>query len=193
VPTPRGATLDPGATTQRFIDGDDDAFASIYRALGARIFGMLLRLTRERALAEDLTQETFMRIYQARGSCRHDADLAPWAFTIARNLFRDHARRAHMRRSTLDGVLALEDMLWGATPTPDEDLAALQMANSVGEVLAGLPEKQLEAFHLVREDGYSLNEAAARLGRSEMAVRLAVHRARTAVRAHFADHWGVSV
>src|SRR5689334_19887620 len=96
--------ITPGSTTlldnavERLLDGDKMAFNEVYRALAPRVFRMLHRLARERATAEDLTQETFERMYRARAGCRRGADITPWAFAIARNLFLDHVRRARHRR-----------------------------------------------------------------------------------------------
>ncbi|MFT3765696.1 MAG: RNA polymerase sigma factor [Minicystis sp.] len=191
-PTARGATPQLTRAVDRFLGGDDRAFNDLYRALAPRVYGFLLRLARDPALAEDLTQETFTRIYQARGECRRDADIAPWACTIARNLFCDHVRRARLRRFEPGQADGYEHTLAPPAPQPDEALAARRMEGGVQEVLAGLPEGQVEAFRLVREEGRSLDEAAALLGRTELSVRLSVHRARTAIRAHLADRWGVS-
>jgi RNA polymerase sigma-70 factor (ECF subfamily) len=192
TPTPRGAAPHLAASVERFLDGDDQAFVHIYRALAPRVHAVLLRLCRERALAEDLTQETFTRMFQARDGWRRGADLAPWACTIARNLFCDHVRRARLRRSAADEAAGIERALDPRAPAPDEELAARRMANSVASVLAELPAGQVEAFRLVREEGHSLDEAASALGRTELSVRLSVHRARSAIRAHLADAWGVS-
>lgn len=193
LPPARSAAPWIAPAIDRFLDGDERAFRDVYRALAPRIHGVLLRLTRDPALAEDLTQETLTRVYQARGECRRGVDVTPWACTIARHLFFDHARRARLRRFEPGQADGYEQTLAQPAPQPDEALAARRMAGGVEEVLARLPEGQARAFRMVREEGQTHDEAAAQLGRTELSVRLSVHRARSAIRAHLADRWGVSV
>ncbi|WP_437589248.1 sigma factor-like helix-turn-helix DNA-binding protein [Sorangium sp. So ce1000] len=104
--------------------------------------------------------------------------------TIARRLFIEHLRSA--RRERLDAP----DTLDGAAVAPDEELDARRMADAVEHVLRGLPARQVEAFRLVREEGRSLDEGAARRGCTEMAARLCAHRARASVRRHLGEAWG---
>jgi RNA polymerase sigma-70 factor (ECF subfamily) len=192
VPAVRAAAPDLEDAVLRMIDGDERAFAEIYRALRPRVLGLLVRLTGDRALAEELAQETFMRLHQARATCRRDADITPWVLAIARNVRCDHARRTRARRFSPGEDAGYERSLPQPAPPPDEALVARLVARGVDEVLASLPEGQVRAFRLVREEGKSLDEAAALLGRSELAVRLSVHRARAAIREHLADRWGIT-
>lgn len=191
-PTPRWSSDRSTTAIDRFVDGDDGAFSDVYRALSPRLYRFLLRLTRDALLAEDLVQETFTRMYKARSECRRGAEIMPWACTIARNLFCDHARRAKLQRLDMEEAQGRNHGLAEASPQPDDALAAERMAGCVEEVLARLPAGQTEAFRLVREHGSSMEEAATKLGRTELSVRLSVHRARTAIRAHLAERWGVS-
>ncbi|WP_437589239.1 RNA polymerase sigma factor [Sorangium sp. So ce1000] len=106
-------------------------------------------------------------------------------------LFIEHLRSA--RREQLDAP----DTLDGAAPAraavaPDEQLAARRIADAVEQVLGGLPARQVEAFRLVREEGCSFDEVAARLGCTEMAARLCAHRARASIRHHLGEVWGVA-
>lgn len=183
---------DLAAAVDRFLGGDEHAFSTVYRALAPRVYGFLLRLTRERSLAEDLLQETFTRMVQARSDFRRGADIAPWACTIARHIFCDHVRRARVRQFEVEDASSYEHTLARPAPQPDEALSARRMARGVEAVLTALPRRQVEAFLLVREQGRSLDEAGAHLGRTELSVRLSVHRARSAIRAHLAETWGVS-
>lgn len=188
----RAQAPDLATSIDRFLDGDDRAFNDVYRALAPRVYGFLLQLTRDPSLAEDLTQETFTRMVQARAECKRGVDVAPWACTIARHLFCDHLRRMRNRTFSPGETDGYERTIGQPAPQPDEALAALSMVGGVEEVLATLPEGQVTAFRLVREEGHSLDEAAARLGRTELSVRLSLHRARTAIRAHLAERWGVA-
>ncbi|WP_437672530.1 RNA polymerase sigma factor [Sorangium sp. So ce131] len=173
------------------LDGDDRAFAAVYRALAPRVQRLLERLSRNPALADDLTQETFLRMFRARAGYRRGEQVLPWAATIARRLFIEHLRRA--RHEQLDAPDVVDRAAPpGTAAAPDEEIAARRMAEAVARVLDGLPVRQGEAFRLVREEGCSLQEVAARLGCSEMAARLCAHRARTSIRRHLDEAWGLA-
>ena len=76
----------------RFAGGEDGALGDVYDLASPAVFTFLLRMCRDRSLAEDLTQETFLRIHRARGLYRVGAAVLPWAYTIARRLFLDAVR-----------------------------------------------------------------------------------------------------
>src|ERR1700690_3760675 len=76
----------------RFAAGEDAELGDVYDLGAPAVFTFLMKLCRERPLAEDLTQETFLRIHRARGLYRTGAAVLPWAYTIARRLFLDSVR-----------------------------------------------------------------------------------------------------
>src|SRR5215472_14293870 len=78
---------------ERYAAGDDAAFPSVYDAVAPRLYGYLLRQTRDRARAEDLLQQTMLHIHRARIRFIAGAEVMPWAFAIARRLLLDGLRR----------------------------------------------------------------------------------------------------
>lgn len=78
---------------ERFTKGDLDAFETLFRQFQGRVYAWIMRIVRDSGHAEDLTVETFWRIYQARARFRPDGDFAAWAFRIATNLALSHVRR----------------------------------------------------------------------------------------------------
>ena len=78
---------------ERYAAGDDAAFPSVYDAVAPRLYGYLLRQTRDRARAEDLLQQTMLHIPRARVRFIAGAEVMPWAFAIARRLLLDWLRR----------------------------------------------------------------------------------------------------
>jgi RNA polymerase sigma-70 factor (ECF subfamily) len=148
---------------------------------------MLFRLTREAALAEDLTQDTLLRMYRARKSFRAGEKVLPWAYTIARRLFVDRAR--HRRNEREMSGLYVDCPPLSAVPRADEEITARRMAFTVDDVLDRLPRRQAEAFRLVKTEGLSLTEASAKLGDSNLSVRLRTHRACQAIRRALEEHW----
>jgi len=78
---------------ERFKEGDLDAFEVLFRQFQGRIYGWIVRIIRDPGMAEDLTLETFWRIYRARGRFDPSADFGGWAYRIATNLALSHLRR----------------------------------------------------------------------------------------------------
>jgi len=162
----------------RYADGDSGAFSEVYDQLAPRLYGFLLRSTRNSATAEDLLQQTLLQMHCARGTYRRGADVLPWAFAIAKRLFIDGARckRRYEELPNDYQEESVEPAL--CTFARAEDLAcAKELGARVGEHLARLPSRLREAFTLVKIDGLSHEEAAQVLGTTVGAVRVRVHRA----------------
>ena len=92
------------AIMDRYARGDDAALDELYRLCASRVRGFLARLCANLSLADDLTQDAFLRIHSARGTFVAGAPALPWMFAIARNSYLDHLRREA-----------------GASRTPDDD------------------------------------------------------------------------
>jgi RNA polymerase sigma-70 factor (ECF subfamily) len=172
----------------RFAAGEDEALAEVYDLGAPAVLTFLLRLSNDRPLAEDLTQETFLRIHRARGLYRSGAAVLPWAYTIARRLFLDsvRARRPEIRQcATIDGDSETDpahSAHLGQMPSAEEMLADAELAQAVDDALAKIPEAQASAFRLLKGEGLSVAEAAAVMGTSKGAVKLRAHRAYLALR-----------
>jgi RNA polymerase sigma-70 factor (ECF subfamily) len=167
----------------RYADGDDAAFGELYDLIAPKLFGFLVRQTRNRALAEDLVQQTFLQMHCARESYVTGADVMPWAFAIARRLSIDAFRRG--RREVVDGDATLDAL--AADIAPDDALRSKRAAQALQDTLDGLPEAQRMAFELIKYDGMSLAQAAETLGTTVTAVKLRAHRTYNALRGALVD------
>ncbi len=171
----------------RFADGDEAAFREVYRAVAPRLQGLFLRLGMSACVSDDLVQESMLRIHRARASYRRGAKVLPWVYAIARRLVIDRGREKRRERATSElYALALVDV--GGPARADQQLAAKRMALAVDSALDQMPEGQAVAFRLVREEGFSLNEAASALASTNLAMRLRTHRACKALREALHDH-----
>jgi len=172
----------------RFAAGEDAALAEVYDLGAPAVYTFLLRLARDRSLAEDLTQETFLRIHRARGLYRVGASVLPWAYTIARRLFLDsvRSRRSEVQQN-FDHDSEAEPLATheggGASPSAEDLLADAELAQAVDEALAQIPEAQASAFRLLKGEGLSIAEVAAIMGTSKGSVKLRAHRAYLSLRA----------
>jgi RNA polymerase sigma-70 factor (ECF subfamily) len=169
---------------ERYAAGDDAAFGFVYDELAPRLFGYLIRQTRDRARAEDLLQQTLLHIHRARDRFIPGAEVTPWAFAIARRVLVDSLRRGKREFLSDDGD---PDAGPSRAPAADELVHASELALRVESVLASLPESQRVAFELIKHEGLSVAEAAAVLGTSVAAVKLRAHRAYQAIRVALGD------
>jgi RNA polymerase sigma-70 factor (ECF subfamily) len=167
-----------GALMARYARGEDAAFSDLYRALAPRLRMFLLRLCGRSQLADDMLQETFLRIHRARGSFSDDSSPLPWVYAIARNVCVDHARKG-VNRVSSDGVRDSQPSL---EAEPDRVAAAREELAQVRTTLAKLPPHHREAFVLLRFEEMSVAEAARVLGTSESNVKVRAFRAYEAFR-----------
>src|SRR4029077_5009708 len=84
---------DPRELMQRYQDGDARAFRELYALVAPRLLGYLVKMARSRALADDLLQQTFLKIHRERAAYVRGADPIPWMYAIAHRTFIDEARR----------------------------------------------------------------------------------------------------
>lgn len=183
------ASSDGPATSamDRYAQGDDAAFSELYDALAPRLYGYLLRQTRNTARAEDLLQQTFLQMHCARGRFVRGADVVPWAFAIARRLLIDGVRRSGREVS-----LELREEAGAPPPVStalpqDEMVHSRQLADCIERELSRLPSAHREAFELVKQEGLSHAEAAEVLGTTVSAVKLRAHRTYQSLRAALGD------
>ena len=156
--------------------GDPSAFDEIYGLLHPRLFSFLSRMVRNRSVAQDLAEETWVRL-AASGKKLHDGTrLVPWLFTVARNLYVSYCRsRAREQAYTADLVF-----LWpGELPRSPFDLASLnEFEEQLEAALAELPPLYREALLLTAVEGMRPADAAAVCGIGVEAFRQRLSRAR---------------
>jgi RNA polymerase sigma-70 factor (ECF subfamily) len=150
---------------QRYQAGDVGAFEVLLRRHRAPLHGFLCRLTGDRARAEDLTQETWLRIVATAPAWERRARFTTWAYGIARNLAVDEARRAvHRRVEPLDapgpeGRTRAEGVADEA-PDPERGAESARLRPRLEAALAGLPVEQREVFVLREYAGVPFAEIA---------------------------------
>lgn len=164
------------ALIARLKQADGEAFDQVYSAFNPRLFNFLARLSRRRDIAEDLLEETWLRVVAAAPRLRDDTRLAPWLFTIARNLFASYCRSRMIDYDLMAGL-----HLWpvpAAEPSPFEAATANELQKRVEVVLATLPGTYREVLLLVALEGMTPAEAAVVCGVSQETMRQRLSRAR---------------
>jgi RNA polymerase sigma-70 factor, ECF subfamily len=172
------------AAMERYAAGDDSAFSELYDVLAPKLYRYLLRQTRDVVAAEDLLQQTMLKIHCTRGRFFAGAAVIPWAYAIARRLFID-SHRQRKRESARNEAHSLEEPV---VPDGVEDLLeAKRLALEVEREVARLPEAQRVVFELMKKDDLSIREIAEVLGTTANAVKLRAHRAHVALRMAMSD------
>src|SRR3989442_9725836 len=134
--------------------GDPGSFEDLLRRYRAPLFTFLLRMLGDRARAEDLAQETFLRIVKGAQAWEHRARFQTWLFTIARNLCVDQSRRDRFRRADSldaegpDGEPPMVGSVPGAGIEPARGAASARIRPLLQQALLGLPPEQREVFML---------------------------------------------
>ena len=162
---------------ERLRDGDEAAFDAVYDAYRARLFGFLVRLSRRRDVAEDLLEETWLRLVARARALAPDTRLLAWLFTVARNLYWSYCRSRLLDEDRMAALARLWPLA-DRRPSPFEEAAGSEMARRVERALAGLSRADRETLLLVAVEGLEPAEAAAVCGVSAEALRQRLSRAR---------------
>jgi RNA polymerase sigma-70 factor (ECF subfamily) len=167
-----------------FRGGDDAAFEALFERWAGKLLRFLERMVRDTAVAEELVQETFLRVHRARSRYEPDAKFSTWLFTIASNVARNELRRP-FRRAPHDSTDAEREgapLELAAEDSPvDEIVNARREGSEVEAALQRLPERQRTALWLAAVEGLPYAEVAKALETSESSVKALVHRARVAL------------
>jgi RNA polymerase sigma-70 factor (ECF subfamily) len=172
--------------------GDEACFEQLLAKYRTPVISFLYRMVRNRATAEDLAQEAFLRVFRARTSYAPGAKFTTWLFRIATNLALNSLRdgRRRQRDLSLDGegeegerpALEVAD----GAPAVEERLMARDRARAIREAVEALPEKQRAAVLLHKYQDLGYEEIARILGCSESALKSLLFRAYETLRVRLA-------
>ncbi|HTY63215.1 MAG TPA: sigma-70 family RNA polymerase sigma factor [Acidobacteriota bacterium] len=185
---PRSATVDPAdlrSWIQRARKGDIGSYQRIYDSFARKVLNFIYHMVHSPEEAEDLTQETFVVVYQKLKTLNEIDKFEPWLFRIARNfVYQRYRKRAPIAASidapNEEGRYMPE--LVDVRKSPDEAFLAEELEEVVSDVIANLPEKYREVFVLSALQHLSYEEIADAVGRSIPSVKTDIHRARLEVR-----------
>ena len=161
----------------RAAGGDRAAQAALVNRNMPIVFRVAYRMLQDRAEAEDVTQETFLRAWKALPDWQPRAKFSTWACTVALNLCRDRLRKK--KPVLMDELPERVD----SALRPEEALASQQGLQDIAKKIAALPERQREALTLCALEGMSNIEAAATMEVGVRALESLLARARRSLRA----------
>jgi len=187
-------TLDPDtALMLKVSEGDTSSFGLLLERHRTSVVNHLYRLVRNHAIAEELAQDVFIRIYRSRGKYRPDAKFTTWLFRITTNIAlnwrRDTRREAGFMRldHEIHGNRKLQ--ISDGDQRVDERLIRAQRGREIREAIEALPPKQLAAVLMHKYEGMDYTQIAEVLGCSIPALKSLLFRAYETLRrrlAHFA-------
>ena len=161
---------------RRAKSGEMAAFEQLYRLNLPRIYGLILRMTADRARAEELTQEAFVLAWRKLGSFRGESAFPSWLHRLAVNVVLGDAR-LHARRGELD------DKLPKPAPGPaTQRPPSVSKSVDLDRAITSLPPRARAVFVLYEVYGYRHREIASRLDITDGACKAQLHRARTLLR-----------
>jgi RNA polymerase sigma-70 factor (ECF subfamily) len=162
--------------------GDAGAFETLYARHRGGLFRFVLRAVKDRGAAEELFQEVWVRVIEARERYAPKARFITWLYTIAHNLLVDHWRKKGLSLVALDG-----DEVPSESANPARQAEAREALARLVQALESLPAAQREAFLLHEEGGLSVAQIAAATGVGEEAAKSRLRYAMTKLKAAVDD------
>ncbi|MEO6878011.1 MAG: sigma-70 family RNA polymerase sigma factor [Gemmatimonadaceae bacterium] len=171
--------------------GRDTAFRELIRRYERPVFSLIYRMVRDRELAEDLAQDTFIKVLNHIDRYRPEFKLSSWLFKIANNVAIDHLRRRQLNTVSIDGsphaqtADAVEATRFDVADQQEsalDEMEARELGTSIERAIAGLRPEYRSCIMLRHVDGRSYEEIAATLDLPLGTVKTYIHRARHELR-----------
>jgi RNA polymerase sigma-70 factor (ECF subfamily) len=191
------------ATDQEIValarEGREAAYRELIRRYERPVFALILRMVRDRQLAEDLAQETFIKALNAITSYRPEFKFSSWIFKIANNAAIDHLRRRELNTLSIDGaphatsseeIEATALQVGDKSETPLAELEARELGTAIERAIGRLRPEYRSCIMLRHVEGMAYEEIAQLLDLPLGTVKTYIHRARHELRemlAHLRD------
>jgi len=194
---PSAVSLDPSsdaAIMLRAAAGDEAGFSYLAQKYHRPIIHFLFRMVRNQAIAEELAQEVFLRVYRSRESYRAEAKFTTWLYRIATNLAVNHARDTRHERAARNVYLDAPDEETGTTPdvadeglSVEQSLLRAERMKAIRTHVIALPERQRMAVLMHKYQGMDYREIGEVLKLSESAIKSLLFRAYQTLRDKLKD------
>ena len=171
--SPNDATDRDAADAQRVVAGDLDAFAGIVQRWQHRLINLAWRFCRDRAMAEDIAQEIFIKVYRSLGSFRAESKFSTWITSIALNTCRSRVRTGNWQPIGLDPARAV-----AAGTGMQQNMEDRQRDEAVRRAVLTLPERYRDAILMFYFEEKDLAQTAKVLGIAEGTLKARLSRGR---------------
>jgi RNA polymerase sigma-70 factor (family 1) len=149
---------DDKALFLKIAEGDEKAFTELFHTYTPKLFPFVFKLTRNEHLAEEMIQETFLRLWVNRAELVNVKEPASWVFKIAANVSITWLRKQSNRQRLLTAVELKE-----ASDTVVDKLETKELALIISKAVEGLPDRRREIYRLSREQGLNHQQIAEKL------------------------------
>lgn len=195
APAPPSAASDPELMA-RVKRGDREAFTALVDRHKNGLVGFLTAMTRDRARAEELAQDTFVRLYESARRYEERGQFVPYLFRIATNLVRSEERKRRRREALFRLFVSTNGhrhagTMSTATETESPQAACLkeELRVQLNEALASLPVRYRSPLVLREMEGWSYSDIARALACEEGTVKSRIHRGRARLKELLAPYW----
>jgi RNA polymerase sigma-70 factor (ECF subfamily) len=178
----------------RVREGDDSGFSILIEKYRKQIVHFMFRMSRNQAVAEELAQEVFLRVYRSRQTYRAEAKFSTWLYRIATNLGVNHARDTKYERTAQNVYLDQPDPETGttpdvadSTPTAEQELVREERMRAIRQHVMALPERQRSAVLMHKYQEMDYKEIGEVLKLSESATKSLLFRAYQTLRENLKD------
>ncbi|MDA7747435.1 sigma-70 family RNA polymerase sigma factor [Gammaproteobacteria bacterium] len=166
---------------QRAQKGDTGAFNFLMTKYYPRVYASLFTFTKSKEDSEDLSQQTFIKVWKKINSFRGDSAFFTWVYRIAINLAKNHVVSSNYKKDKVNISADAIEMDFASHANPETDLMHSQSLNNVRSFINGLPESLRTAFTLRESDGLSYEEISLITDTPIGTVRSRIFRARESV------------
>ena len=157
-----------------FISGDMKTFESLYKAYAGKVFNYINSFIYDPDLAKDITQNTFLQLWEVRSQLDPNGNIEGYIYSISRNLLFREIRRLNILRNYTDRIK--EEIKEAEEPQIEENLSRDMIEQQILALLAELPEARRRIFLMRWSNGLSNKEIAQKLSISEKTVSTQIHR-----------------
>lgn len=166
--------------------GDETAFTALFDLYRPRIYTTALRITKDEWSAEEILQDTFVKIWKNRETLDDIGNFEGWLYTIARNITFNELKRIEREKSNYNRMV--KDTVAEAGQGADTEMHTKEFQQLLYQAVARLPEKQKVTYQLIKEQQLKRDEAAALLQVSPETVKWNLDQAMRSIRAYCMMH-----
>lgn len=170
------------ALLEKIQNRDESAFTQLFDLYRSKIYTTALRITKDEWVAEEILQDTFLKIWIAREQLKDIDNFEGWLYTVARNITYNVLKRTAREKGNFDRLV--QDSITLFYPEADYHIQAKEFQKILDQAISRLPAKQKATYQLIKEQYLKREEAAAKLNVSPETVKWNLDQAMRSIRAY---------